>query len=109
MVQRGTFNNMLHPHKIERSPKWATVRRRYLVGKSCGICGGMKKREVHHIKPFHLYPELELEESNLFVLCEGNKNVNCHLIFGHYGNYRTKFNGDIKRFAATFKSKLIAK
>lgn len=33
----------------------------------------------------------------------------CHLIFGHYGNFRTKFNLGIIAFALNFKAKMLAK
>jgi 5-methylcytosine-specific restriction endonuclease McrA len=74
-----------------RSSKWSRIRNIHLKEKpKCAACGGHKKLEVHHIKPFNKYPELELEPSNLITLCESKKNgVNCHLLFGHLGNYKT--------------------
>jgi 5-methylcytosine-specific restriction endonuclease McrA len=74
-----------------RSSKWPRIRNIHLKEKpKCAACGGRKKLEVHHIKPFNKYPELELEPSNLITLCESKKNgVNCHLLFGHLGNYKT--------------------
>jgi hypothetical protein len=47
----------------------------------------MKRLQAHHIKPFHLFPELELVESNWVPLCEGNPSMNCHLVLGHLGNF----------------------
>lgn len=68
-----------------RSPKWYEVRKSHLLLQiSCRACESRKKLEVHHIEPFDLKPELELEPSNLITLCR-----KCHLIFGHFGNYRT--------------------
>jgi hypothetical protein len=74
-----------------RSPQWASVRSAHLKkNPTCAACGGDKKLEVHHIKPFHLYPELELDPTNLMTLCESwKKGVNCHLMFGHLGNYKS--------------------
>lgn len=44
---------------------------------------------AHHIIPFHLAPDLELDESNLLPLCEAGKyGINCHLLIGHVGNFR---------------------
>lgn len=73
-----------------RSGRWHTVRNHHLVDNpSCAVCGGKKNLEVHHKKPFHLHPELELDQSNLITLCEAKREgVNCHLFFGHLGNYR---------------------
>lgn len=72
-----------------RSPKWATVREAHLkVNPACRACGQRDKLNVHHIRPFHLFPELELEPTNLVTLCEdGPSNLNCHLVFGHGGNW----------------------
>ncbi len=44
---------------------------------------------AHHVKPFHLFPNLELDHENLVTLCESKKyGVNCHLWFGHLGNFK---------------------
>ena len=74
-----------------RSSKWPTVRARHLVlHPICEVCGGRDSLEVHHIQPFHIHPDLELEPSNLMTLCESKKKgVNCHLFFGHLGNFKT--------------------
>ncbi len=92
----------------KRSPHWGSVRAKFLAGKACGICGGTKRLEAHHIRPFHLNPELELDPRNLFPLCEGNKNVQCHLIFGHFGNFRTKYNLAIRENALAWYANLHA-
>lgn len=70
-----------------RSPKWGKVRGDYL-GKNgiCAVCGTNKFLNVHHQKPYHLFPELELEESNFITLCESPTH-NCHFIFGHLLNW----------------------
>src|SRR3990167_9872544 len=79
-----------------RSPQWPKVRAEHLKKfPNCALCGGNKVIEVHHIQPFHLKLELELEFSNLITLCEEGKNgVTCHLHYGHLGNYRS-FNKDV--------------
>jgi len=74
-----------------RSSEWPKVRKTHLESNpACAICGSLKKVEVHHKKPFHLAPELELEPSNLVTLCEGKEfsSIICHLTFGHLGNYQ---------------------
>jgi hypothetical protein len=73
---------------VKRSSKWPALRRKFLkINKACAVCGKTKKLEVHHIRPYHLYPALELEMSNLITLCEGS-NMNCHLVFGHRSSYK---------------------
>lgn len=84
--------------KDKRSKEWPRLRNTYLQKHpKCALCGSSKKVEVHHIKPFNLYPELELKISNLISLCENKKyGVCCHLLFGHLGNYRKINNNVIK-------------
>lgn len=74
-----------------RSTKWTSVRKKFLESNAkCAVCGGTKKLEVHHKRPFHKNPELELDMENLITLCESKNNgVTCHLLFGHLGNYRS--------------------
>lgn len=79
---------MTKPMDKKRSSKWAAFRRQFLKGKVCALCGGTQKLEAHHILPFHLHPELELDEKNLLPLCEGNSYINCHLFAGHLGNFK---------------------
>lgn len=72
-----------------RSSKWGSLRKKFLLlSPYCKLCGSTVKLEVHHKLPFHLFPELELEMSNLMTLCEGGNGFNCHLNFGHWGNYK---------------------
>lgn len=74
----------------KRSSKWPTVRKEHLKNNpTCAICNGKEKVEVHHIKPFHKYPELELDPNNLITLCESKSfGITCHLAIGHGGNYK---------------------
>ena len=44
---------------------------------------------MHHIKPFHLYPQLELDPNNLITLCRSKYwRFDCHLAVGHGGSFR---------------------
>lgn len=71
-----------------RSPKWGAVRRKHLLDNPlCVACGGDKDLQVHHIKPFHLYPPLELDPENLITLCEASGRE-CHFRFGHGFNWK---------------------
>jgi hypothetical protein len=80
-------NRFLNTPDVKRSPQWNKVRKDWLEHyNSCESCGSIKNLNVHHIKPFHLYPELELDTSNFITLCE-NSGMNCHLFYGHFGNW----------------------
>ena len=69
-----------------RSSKWPKVRKDYLEeNPSCAACGRTRSLEVHHKLPVHLYPDLELDPSNLIGLCDNP----CHLLFGHLMNYKS--------------------
>ncbi len=70
-----------------RSPEWRKVRDSFLENNdSCAACGSKKDLQVHHIKPFHLQPELELDEANLITLCMDQ--FDCHLNIGHGDNFK---------------------
>jgi 5-methylcytosine-specific restriction enzyme A len=96
-----------HPLSAARSPHWPKVREEHLqIQPVCVVCGGSVKLNVHHIKPFHLHPELELDHKNLVTLCEAEKDgVNCHLLFGHLGNFRS-FNKDVREDASQWGEKI---
>ena len=89
-------------HKL-RSPQWAHVEKAFLeLNGFCAACGGKEHLQVHHIKPFHLFPELELDPKNLITLCEVKAIGNHHLNFGHRGNWKW-FNITVANDAATFR------
>lgn len=96
-----------HPITQARSPHWPSARKRHLeLHPTCAVCGGKEKLDVHHIKPFHLHPDLELDPNNLVTLCEANKGgVNCHLHFGHLGNFKS-FNVSVVTDAAHWNDKI---
>ena len=75
-------------HGKERSPHWPTVQHHHIQQfPTCEACGGNINLNVHHKKPFHLFPELELEPTNLITLCmDGDKD--CHIKLGHGGNFK---------------------
>ncbi len=85
------FNFLKKLRYAVRSPKWTNVRKEHLkYNATCAACGRDKKLEVHHIKPVHLFPELELDPSNLVTLCADP----CHVVFGHLMNFRS-WNSDV--------------
>ena len=84
-----------------RSSHWDEVRDSFLANNnSCAACGSKNNLQVHHIKPFHLFPEEELNLNNLITLCEG-KNNKCHLNIGHHGNWKNN-NPDVVNEAKKF-------
>jgi len=94
------------PLSAKRSGAWPAARRAHLdLHPSCAVCGSLEKLEVHHIRPFHLHPELELDPKNFVTLCESRGYANCHLFFGHLGNYRS-FNVDVLSDAGQWAHKI---
>ena len=73
-----------------RSPQWGKVRAAHLKAQPvCQLCGTSKDLQVHHIKPYHLYPQLELADSNLVTVCTSKYyGFNCHLQVAHGGNFK---------------------
>jgi len=73
---------------VPRSGKWPAVRDAYLKKHPhCEFkgCTNPDTPEVHHKKPFHTHPELELDPSNLKSLCRTGENH--HLYVGHNGDF----------------------
>jgi len=67
-----------------RSGKWPAVRRAWLAEHPCcEVCGGADP-DVHHVRPFHLHPSLELEPTNLISL---GRDCGHHLTHGHCGSF----------------------
>ena len=68
-----------------RSGKWPALERNWLkVHPHCAACGTSEQVSVHHKRPFHLHPDLELDPANLITLCEKHC---CHLMHGHNGDW----------------------
>ena len=79
----------------KRSPKWRVVKKHFLEkNPACAACGSKKHLQVHHIKPFHLFPGLELEDYNLLSLCMSK--FECHLRIGHGDDFRC-FNPEVQK------------
>lgn len=70
-----------------RSSAWPHVRLEHLkIEPFCQACGDTVFLTVHHVLPFHLFKNLELDPTNLITLCE-NPGFNCHYFFGHNRNW----------------------
>ena len=91
----------------ERSDLWPIVRDEFLKSNpTCAVCGGTKKLQVHHIIPFNIAPDMELDTTNLITLCTAKKfGVNCHLLIGHLGNFK-RANVSVRADAAYWKERL---
>lgn len=84
---------------VPRSPRWERVRDEHLAKEpECRACGRAHTLQVHHRKPFHLHPELELDPDNLMTLC-----ALCHLCLGHCGDWRL-FNAQVDMDVANHRS-----
>ena len=80
-----------------RSPKWSAVRDAFLKDHpACEVCGGKHDLQVHHRKPFHLYPKMELDQANLITLCRRH-----HFLQGHlelFDSYNPWIDEDVERW-----------
>jgi 5-methylcytosine-specific restriction enzyme A len=90
---------------VPRDPRWESASRLWLRGKACSACGSGKPSLVaHHVKPFHLFPELEMEPENWIALCERPAR-NCHLVFGHLLDWAA-YNPMVRQDAASYNVKV---
>jgi 5-methylcytosine-specific restriction endonuclease McrA len=79
MTKEETRRDKLLLATIKRSDDWPKLRRQYLKNfDRCAVCGARKRLVAHHIIPYHIEPEKELDAKNLITLCESH-----HLTFGH--------------------------
>ncbi len=90
---------------VPRAGRWPAVRAAHLAKHpACEACGSRTALNVHHCKPYHLFPALELAESNLYTLCECPSH-NCHLIWGHVLRWDL-YNVDVIADAAHFRDQM---
>lgn len=94
---------MVNAMAADRSGKWPAVRAAYWEAHpTCEACGA-EPVEIHHVHPFHLWPESELDPANLVALCD-----DCHRLIGHLGNYKA-YNPLVREYAARFKAMVDAR
>jgi len=91
-----------HRLGLERSPEWPRVEQEHLLREPICVACGYKGKwlQVHHIKPFHLHPQLELDPGNLITLCQARGRKH-HLLLGHlgdWGSYNEHVRGDARHF-----------
>lgn len=93
---------------VPRSPHWPRVRDEFLAKEPyCQVCKSRKNLNVHHKKPYHLFPDMELDPNNLITLCEGGP-VNCHLLFGHLFNW-SDYNPHVQEDADAWRDKIASR
>ena len=89
----------------KRSSKWSALEKNFLKQHpACAACGSSNRLNVHHIKPFHLHPELELEPTNLITLCMDKTNE-CHIRLGHGGDFKA-YNPYVEEDVAEVKNNI---
>lgn len=82
----------------KRSSHWPTIEKHFREAHpTCAACGSSKNLNVHHCKPFHLDPALELDPANLITLCMDTNE--CHLHIGHGGSFK-QYNPHVRKDAA---------
>lgn len=85
--------------RARRSGKWSDLRDEQVrLYPWCAVCGDSNRLQAHHIAPFRTHPELELEATNVIVLCDGwfmVRRSGCHYKVGHLGNFN-RDNGEIE-------------
>lgn len=104
MIAVGDFIREQIVKRIGRSSGWSKARRNHLKKyPCCNVCGSMKNVSVHHKKPFHMHPELELDPDNLITLCYNA--TKCHFTFGHLGYWKS-YNPDIQKDSIIYYAKI---
>lgn len=84
-----------------RSPGWDRIRDHHVaVFPVCSVCGGRDHLEVHHVRPYHLFPELELDPGNLLTLCRVH-----HFWFGHLGDWQA-WNPEVRADCEVWREKI---
>ncbi len=91
------------PKGARRSSKWSKVRKAHLKeNPECAVCGKTENTVPHHILPFYLFPDQELNPDNLITLCEKKSH---HIQFGHLMYYKS-FNLSVKSDAVMWREKI---
>ena len=88
---------------MPRSPKWDGWLKAFLKGKTCIACGARDGLTGHHVVPFHLRPDLELDPSNVVPICSDR----CHIVHGHLDDFALA-NPTVRQDAAAHLAKRLA-
>ena len=85
MTKAEMKRDLLFLSKYTRSDEWPKVEKAFKrMNPECYVCGKSKNVIVHHIKPFWLFPSLELNQTNLMTLCPDH-----HLLIGHLMDWKS--------------------
>lgn len=97
----GPVRELVKNYGNERSPLWNSVRKEHIrYNGECVVCGAKKGLQVHHVIPFHILPEEELNPKNLITLCAKH-----HFLFGHL-NYWRSWNPNVRQDSLIWQNKL---
>lgn len=97
----GPIRELTKRYGKSRSLHWGKVRDQFIKDNpACAVCGKKNGLNVHHQKPFHLYPSLELDPKNLITLCRVD-----HFIFGHLYNWKS-YNINVREDAKEWRDKI---
>ncbi len=89
---------------LEHDYQWSKLAKTFIkTHNTCVLCTTLKNLEVHHKKPWQLFPDLRYNEKNLITLCR-----ECHFRFGHCLNWKN-YNDKIEELSSVIKYYLIKK
>ena len=101
LLDRWQTRDSLRTLGAKRSPMWQKARNAYAKENPlCAVCGD-KSIEIHHEKPFHLYPDLELNPLNFISLCRPH-----HYVFGHLMSW-SSFNDKVREDSKLWNIRII--
>ena len=85
---------MLTVLSVSSDPVMGSTSKWGIVYSPCAWCGSIKKIEVHHIWPQHLYPQYAYDTNRMICLCR-----RCHLVLGHRGCFTNAVTNLIRMIA----------
>lgn len=92
------YLNILSVNPVDQY-KITKAKRNYVqIHSECAICGSQKNIEIHHVIPVHIDLSLSCNFDNFISLCDIN-NSSCHRWIGHFGDFRNKWNLNIRQYA----------
>lgn len=106
ILQRYQNRESLKVFGAARSSQWRKTRAEHLrKNPACAVCGEkgtlLNSNNVHHIKVFHKYPELENDSNNILTLCREH-----HFWFGHLGSFAS-WNESVREDAELWRQKIL--
>lgn len=97
----GLFCGEPQTQERARSPKWESCRAKFLKDHNeCAACGTVRELEVHHVVPYQLRPDMELDLENLITLCRDD-----HFTFGHLKDWKS-WNDKVRTDSEKYRAKV---